>query len=159
MSVIIKYLKSEPVFSDIFFGQLTEVINSLLDEQNLTEGEVGVVIAGDDMLLRINREYRNKDKTTDVLSFSYLEPQNMDSHTIGEFAVGDIYISVDRASEQAEQAGHSLERELFLLTIHGMLHILGFDHGEEIGAGLMREKEQMLMERYDRDFGGGEMNG
>ncbi|MGM0688463.1 MAG: rRNA maturation RNase YbeY [Bacillota bacterium] len=159
MSVIIKNLKSEPVFSDIFFGQLTETVNSLLDEQNLSEGEVGVVIADDAMLLRLNREYRNKDKTTDVLSFSYLEPQNIDPHPTGEFAVGDIYISVDRASEQAEQAGHSLEREIFLLTVHGMLHILGFDHSEEIGAKLMREKERMFMERYDRDFGGGEMNG
>lgn len=159
MSVIIKNLKSEPVFSHIFFVQLTEIINSLLGEQNLSEGEVSVVITDDDMLLRLNREYRNKDRTTDVLSFSYLEPHNMDPHPIGEFAVGDIYISVDRASEQAEQAGHCLEREIFLLTVHGMLHILGFDHDEEIDAKLMREKERMLMESYDRDFGGGELNG
>lgn len=100
MSVIIKYVKNNPVFSDFLSGQLTRMVDHLLDEQNLSEGEVGVVIADDAMLLHLNREYRNIDKSTDVLSFSYLEPRNSDSQTDSEFAVGDIYISVDRARER-----------------------------------------------------------
>ena len=159
MSVIIKYVKNNPVFSDFLSGQLTRMVDHLLDEQNLSEGEVGVVIADDAMLLHLNREYRNIDKSTDVLSFSYLEPRNSDSQTDSEFAVGDIYISVDRAREQADQAGHSLEREIFLLTVHGMLHILGFDHSEGPDTKLMQEKERMIMDRYGRDSSGEEVNG
>jgi len=159
VSAFIKYVKSDPVFSESFTAQLTKVIIRLLDEYNLSEGEVGVVIADDFMLQRLNREYGHKDAPTDVLSFSYIEPPDPDMLKEKEFAVGDIYISVDRAREQAGRVGHSLQREIILLTVHGILHILGFDHNEEADAKLMKEQEEIVMERYDRDTDGRGING
>ena len=154
MSVYVKQVNSDPVFSAGFTDRLSEAIDRILDEKNLSGGEVGVVIADDSMLQRLNRDYRDQDVSTDVLSFSYIEPPGSGTPDETEFAVGDIYISLDRAREQANRAGHSLEREIFLLTVHGLLHILGFDHGEDSDARLMEEQEKLIMEKYDLDPGG-----
>jgi len=93
----------------------------------------------------LNREYRGKNRTTDVLSFSMLE---------GPFAavrpdlLGDIVISVPMAEKQARAAGHSLFREIELLLVHGLLHLLGYDHERSPAAARrMRRKEQMLLKR------------
>ncbi|MDZ4132826.1 MAG: rRNA maturation RNase YbeY, partial [Dethiobacteria bacterium] len=72
-----------------------------------------------------------------------------------DFAVGDIYISRDRVIAQAEEAGHSLQREAALLVIHGTLHLLGFDHVHDDEAELMQQKERSLMEKYDLHFAEG----
>ncbi len=158
MSIYIKYLNSDASFSDQFTGCLTDIIERLLEEYNLSGGEVAVVIADNVLLKGLNRQYRNTDTPTDVLSFSYLESADQPPREEKEFAVGDIYISVERASDQAKEAGHSLRQETALLVVHGMLHLLGFDHREENGAKVMREKERAVMSEYDHVISGGEMN-
>ncbi len=148
MSVYITYLTTNRPFPETFSGQLTEALDWLLEEYNLAGGEVGVILADDKYLNDLNQKYKNKDKPTDVLSFCYLEPGNEHNDGAREFAVGDIYISVERALEQADQAGHSPEKELFLLAVHGMLHLLGYDHSEENAKLLMQKKERELIEKY-----------
>lgn len=109
--------------------------------------EVGVNFVDNAEIRSLNAQFRNKDIETDVLSFPLGEngvwdknPQN------GAYSLGDIVISVEKAFEQAENYGHSLQREIGFLTVHSMLHLLGYDH-EDGGIQLvrMREKEEEVL--------------
>jgi probable rRNA maturation factor len=154
VSIIFQHLDSNSSFNEDFTKWLTSVITDLLKEYNLTGGEVGVIIAGDKLLHNLNLQYRAKDTPTDVLSFSYLD-DTVEQIDENEFAVGDIYVSRDRIKDQAEEAGHSLQREAALLVIHGTLHLLGLDHEHDEDAELMQQKERSLMEKYDLHFAEG----
>lgn len=92
----------------------------------------------------LNRDYRGIDRVTDVLSF----PQYEDIDDIpeeGEICLGDVVICVERAKEQAEEYGHSLQRELVYLFTHSVLHLLGYDHMEESEKAVMRKREEEIM--------------
>jgi len=102
-------------------------------------GEVSVVLAGDGLLRRLNRDYRGRDRPTDVLSFP---------GPGGEEGLGDVVISVPTAARNARRHGHSVQRELDILALHGFLHVLGHDH--ETDDGTMDRLEQRLR----RDPGG-----
>ncbi len=148
MSVCITCLTDEIKISETFSKQLIKAVDLLLEEYNLAGGEVGIILSDDQYLASLNKKYRNKDAPTDVLSFSFLETADDKVEGVQEFAVGDIYISVERALEQKEQAGHSLEKEVFLLAVHGMLHLLGFDHDDEKDKHLMQNKEKELLNEF-----------
>lgn len=118
--------------------------------EGLTEDnyEVDVSIVNDDMIKEMNREFRNIDSATDVLSFPLGTDGIYDINPETEAKMlGDIVISVDHALSQAELYGHGIEREIAFLTVHSMLHLLGYDHVE---GGLqqtrMREKEESVLE-------------
>jgi probable rRNA maturation factor len=149
-------LNSDSSFSEKFTVFLTEMMNQMLGEYDYSEGEVSVVIADNALLQSLNRQYRDKDAPTDVLSFSYLEAADQIPGEEKEFAVGDIYISIERARDQAAEAGHSLRRETTLLAVHGLLHLLGFDHDDETNSGAMQKQERAALEKYDLIFAGGE---
>lgn len=150
MSVAIERLKKDPAISDLFIRNLTSVLEQLLEEENLSAGELCVVIADDHLLQDLNRDYRNKDMPTDVLSFNYLDSSGPHSLPGEEFAVGDIYISIEKAYVQAERAGHDIKREIALLAIHGLLHLLGYEHSAGINTEKMREKEQDSLNLFDQ---------
>jgi probable rRNA maturation factor len=99
-------------------------------------GEVALVLAGDRLLHRLNRDYRGKDRPTDVLSF----PGDG-----GEGGLGDVVISVDMAERNARALGRSLAQELDVLALHGFLHVLGYDH--ETDDGTMERLERRLRRR------------
>ena len=99
---------------------------------------VSIVLTGDATLRRLNREFRGKDQTTDVLSF----PSGEDEMPDGTRPLGEIVISVAQAARQAEAFGHSLARELRVLVIHGYLHLLGYDH--EVDDGTMMRLQARL---------------
>jgi probable rRNA maturation factor len=99
-------------------------------------GEVSVVLAGDRLLQRLNRDFRGKDRPTDVLSFP---------GSGGEEGLGDVVISVPTAARSARRLGHSVPRELDILALHGFLHVLGHDH--ETDDGTMDRLEQRLRSR------------
>lgn len=101
----------------------------------LVAGEVDVLLAGDRVLRRLNRDFRGKDKATDVLSFP--APAEFAAH---EHA-GDLAISLDTAARQAEEHGHSLQDEVKVLLLHGLLHLAGFDHEADAGEMAAREAE------------------
>lgn len=108
--------------------------------------EVSVVLGNDQYIHELNRQYRGKDCPTDVLSFALNEgeePEVIDAP--GEVLLGDIIISIETASRQAEEYGHSLERELAYLTVHGILHLLGYDHMTEEEKSEMREEEEYVL--------------
>jgi probable rRNA maturation factor len=99
---------------------------------------VSIVLAGDATVRRLNRDFRRKDATTDVLSF----PSGGEELPDGTRPLGEIVISVAQAARQAEAAGHSLARELRVLVIHGYLHLLGYDH--EVDDGTMMRLQARL---------------
>lgn len=154
MTVSVEYITTDQTLTESFTTQLTELLDSLLQDSDLGWGEVNVVVGDDEMLQNLNREYRSKDVPTDVLSFSYIEGEEDIDSDDPDFAVGDIFISLDKASQQAENAGHSTARELAFLAIHGMLHLLGYDHIEDDEAQLMRNKELAVMEIFDQRISG-----
>ncbi len=104
--------------------------------------EVSVALVGDAKMKRLNREYRGRNKTTDVLSFEEKEPFfSADSRS---FFLGEVYISYPVAKKQAKRHGRELKKELETLFIHGMLHLLGFDHRNEREKRMMMSKEKAL---------------
>ena len=113
--------------------------------------DVGLVFTGSDTVQRLNRDYRGMDEPTDVLAF-YMLPQGEgdDSFALPPDEVsrlGEVIISYPQAMEQAREQGHSPERELALLIIHGIFHLLGYDHEEPEGEDEMRKKEKELLEK------------
>lgn len=90
--------------------------------------ELSIVLTGDSEIRRLNRLYRKKNKTTDVLSFPLLEGKKMKTSLKGPVALGDVVISVPQTKRQAVQRGRKLRQELALLLTHGILHLLGYDH-------------------------------
>ena len=106
--------------------------------------EVSLSFVSPEEIREINREYRDKDAVTDVLSF----PQYNDQDEIREevyACLGDVIICPERAREQAEEYGHSYTREMVYLMVHSMLHLLGYDHMEEDEKAVMREREEAVM--------------
>lgn len=109
--------------------------------------QIDVTIVDDNKIRQINNEYRNVDSTTDVLSFPLGQDGKYDVNPEnGAYMLGDIILSIERAKEQADRFGHSLQREVGYLTVHSVLHLLGYDH---IDGGLesvrMREREEAIM--------------
>lgn len=116
-------------------------IAAVLKVENLHENvEVSVSFVGDEEIRDLNRDYRGVDKSTDVLSF----PMD-DEFIIVSRILGDVIINTRRVMEQAEELGHSEERELSYLTVHSILHLLGYDHMDDEDKKEMREREKLAM--------------
>lgn len=121
----------------------------LLSENFDKSAEVSVSFVDNNEIRRLNKLYRDKDKPTDVLSFPLGENgvYDIDKET-GAALLGDVVISIETAVKQAKMYDHSLEREVGFLTVHSMLHLLGYDHETSpLEAERMHEKEEMVLER------------
>ncbi|MBP9478606.1 MAG: rRNA maturation RNase YbeY [Sebaldella sp.] len=127
--------------------KIIKFVDFILEHEGFEEDEdpyVSVLITTNEIIKGINKEYREKDEPTDVISFAYNETEN-----IGPFNIlGDIIISSDRVSEQASEYEHSEEREFFYVLCHGILHLLGYDHIEEDDKSVMRAKEEEILEKF-----------
>lgn len=136
-----------------------EVAEQVLDTENCPyEVQINVLLTDNDGIHTFNKEYRNIDRETDVLSFPNLnfetesdfqiseddEADYFDPDT-GELILGDIIISVDKVREQAENYGHSLKREFAFLVAHSMLHLCGYDHMVEGEAKVMEQKQEAVL--------------
>ncbi len=122
--------------------------NAVLTHENFEgNAEISVTIVDDERIHELNKQYRNIDRSTDVLSFPLGENGVYDiNHDTGAKMLGDIVISIEHAFEQAEKYGHSLEREIGFLTVHSLLHLLGYDHENGgLEAVRMREKEEAAL--------------
>lgn len=119
----------------------------LVHEEFDGAAEVSVTFVDDEEIHKLNKQFRNIDRSTDVLSFPLGENGNYDiNHDTGAKMLGDIVISIPHAIDQADRYGHSLQREIGFLTVHSMLHLLGYDH---VNGGMesvrMREKEETVL--------------
>ncbi len=124
-------------YEDIYQSLLKKALNHL----GLTfEPIISVTLVDNKFIHQMNKQYRQIDCPTDVISFAFLDNQedrDQQLHGQGPVCLGDIYISVEKAQEQAKEYGHSLKRELSFLFVHGLLHLLGYDH--------MSEEEEKVM--------------
>ena len=125
MHIEINNLTDEKVDNSL----IESVINATKDRLNIEESMVGIVLIDNERIHEINKQYRNVDRETDVISFAFLEDETDPIMEIDN--LGEIYISLEKAHSQAIEYGHSFKRELAFLVVHGLLHLLGYDHMTE----------------------------
>ncbi|KOO43879.1 rRNA maturation RNase YbeY [Priestia koreensis] len=152
MSLVIDFIDETNEVTD----DMTKTIEGLLElaakkEEVADDTEVSVTFVDNDRIQEINREYRDKDKPTDVISFALEEMGEGELEIIGEDmprVLGDIIISIPRTKEQAEEYGHSFTRELGFLAVHGFLHLLGYDHETTEDEQEMFSKQRAILDEY-----------
>lgn len=113
---------------------------------DLKEVEFNIIIVDNEKIHSINKEYRGIDRETDVISFALEDDKSM--ILVGNRVLGDIYISIDKAKEQAKLYNHSLKRELCFLSIHGLLHLLGYDHMTKEDEEKMFSLQKEILDKY-----------
>lgn len=137
-----------------------DVISFTMEHEHFPfEAEISLTLTDNEGIWKVNKEFREIDRPTDVLSFpmleydapgdfSRIENQTEDCFNpdTGEILLGDIIISVDKVREQAEEYGHSMQREFAFLIVHSMLHLFGYDHMEEQEAAVMEGKQREILE-------------
>lgn len=119
------------------------VCSKVFEEENIKDPVFSITFVDNAEIRRINKEYRDIDRETDVITFAFLEGDDM---TAGGKFLGDIYISIDKAKNQAIEYGHSLKREISFLVVHGLLHTLGYDHMKEEDEKIMFGKQDKILE-------------
>lgn len=161
----------EMVFQDIkeneeYYVLAEKVINKCFEVENInpTSLYVCITLTTPKNIREANRQYRNIDKETDVLSFPMFEKEELDNiiknHSLEEWSeelekpvlqeiLGDIIISIPRVEEQAKEYGHSFKRELAYMIVHGFYHLRGYDHMVEDEKKVMREKEENVLEQLN----------
>ena len=151
----------ELVYKDVdenseYENTINQVINKCFETEKLENLNlyISITLTIPSEIRKINNEFRNIDKETDVLSFPMFEKNELDSmvetqeNKIPE-TIGDIIISVDRVKEQAIEYGHSFERELAYMVVHGFYHLMGYDHMVEDDKVIMRAKEENVLNKLN----------
>lgn len=126
--------------------ELKEFLYKVCEDEKLDNVIFNVIIVDDKEIHRINKEYRNIDRPTDVISFALEDDHSFNREDIR--VLGDIYISIDHVKSQSKEYGHSFKRELFFLAVHGLLHLLGYDHMKEEDEKVMFAKQEEVLSRY-----------
>ena len=130
-------------------ARIEEAVAVTLEHFDLHRPSVNVVISDDRELQALNRAWRGLDRPTDVLSFAEREGETL-AHNSPKTFLGDIIISWERTAEQAQDLGHSAEREMVFLTVHGLLHLLGYDHMEAADEEEMLSMQREIMNSLDK---------
>ena len=125
---------------DVSIAPFQEMAEKILQHLSLTGVELSIVLCNNSFIHPLNRDYRGKDRPTDVLSFSQREGGNPEDPMLG-----DVIISIERAKEQAFEHNNSVSAELSLLLVHGILHLLGYDHEDDEEAEEMEAKEKEIL--------------
>ena len=140
--------------------QYEQVISKVLDECFKVEGLidskfiVSITLTNPENIQKLNKQYRNIDKPTDVLSFPMFEKLEIDDIILNkrfdnEDVLGDMVISIPKVEEQAKEYGHSFERELSYMVVHSFYHLMGYDHIKEEDKAVMRPKEEFVLENLN----------
>lgn len=124
-------------------GEIKNIAEYTLSYENVELAEMNIIFVDNDKIKEINKDYRNKDYVTDVISFALEDNNNLINKEVR--ILGDIFISINKAEEQANEFNHSLERELSFLAIHGTLHLLGYDHMTKEEESIMFEKQEVIL--------------
>ena len=123
---------------------MKSVLQHAVVKEKLENVIFNVIIVDNDYIHELNKNYRNIDRETDVITFALEDEKDMVA-PVGERVLGDIYISIDKAISQAEEYGHSLLRELSFLAVHGFYHLLGYDHMTEEEEKVMLSKQEEVL--------------
>lgn len=148
MKVMISTYPEELRFPEEIEENVRAAAEKVGELYGVENGEVSVTLTDNAYIHQLNRQYRQIDRPTDVLSFALNESVEPDIENGPDIDVlGDIILSVERAREQAADYGHSLRREIAFLTVHGMLHLLGYDHMKEADRLEMEKEQRYVMEQ------------
>jgi len=150
VSVFVSNLQEEVALD----SDLTEFLLTVIEEVVKGEGygdeaEVSLAFVNDSYIRDLNLQYRGIDSPTDVLSFPMLEGEPLQGEGDDEVLLGDVVISLQAARRQAEEYGHGFRREVVYLAVHGVLHLLGYDHLKEEERRIMRKKEEEILEKLN----------
>lgn len=126
--------------------EFNKYVDYLIQKLKLDNCYFSIIFVDNAYIQKLNKEYRNKDRITDVISFA-LEDEK-DNINIGFRMLGDIYICYDRALEQAKEFNHTIFEEIQFLITHGLLHLLGYDHMNESDEKIMFDKQDYLFKQY-----------
>ena len=147
--ILYKDVKQEPKYEHI----VKSVFHKCFEEENIQDSKlyITVTFTNPENIQKINKKYRNIDRATDVLSFPMFEKEDLEEKIevkdfLYEDILGDIIISLEKVEEQAKEYGHSFERELSYMLVHGFYHLMGYDHIEEEDKKQMRKKEEKILE-------------
>ena len=148
LEIEFKKIEENPDYSKI----IKNVVNKCFEIEGLFNKNyyINFILTTPDEIQKINNEFRKINKPTDVLSFPMFEKDEIYSkpEEIRE-TLGDIVISIERVEEQAKEYGHSFERELSYMVVHGFYHLMGYDHIEQEEKKIMREKEENVLEKLN----------
>ena len=135
---------------------IEKVLKKCFEKENMLNSKlyITITLTNDQRIHEINKEFRNVDKKTDVLSFPMYEKEEIDTKIINkdfefEDVLGDIIISIPTIEEQAKEYGHSFEREISYMVVHGFYHLMGYDHIVEDDKKIMREKENVILNELE----------
>lgn len=129
-----------------------QVIKKCFEEENLLNKNlyVNIVLTTPQNIRKLNKEHRNIDKETDVLSFPMFDASEIETiNTDTEDVLGDVVISLEQIKKQAQEYGNTVERELAYMLVHSFYHLMGYDHMEEEDKKVMREKEEVILEKLN----------
>ena len=131
---------------------IEKVLNKCFEEENLENSKlyITITLTNPENIRKINKQYRNIDRATDVLSFPMFEKEELEEKIKNndfehQDVLGDLIISIEKVKEQAEEYGHSFERELAYMLVHGFYHLMGYDHIQEEDKKIMRPKEEKIL--------------
>ena len=125
--------------------KLYKLLDFTLKREKLENVEFNIIFVDSKTIHEMNRTYRNVDRVTDVISFALEDNKTIE---LDHRLLGDIYICIEKAEEQAKEYGHSFLRELSFLTIHGLLHLLGYDHMEKEEEEIMFKKQEDILNEF-----------
>ena len=125
-----------------YINTIKEVLVHGLDKLKIGDVTFNIIFVNNDYIHELNKNYRNIDRETDVITFALEDDKTFNPE---ERILGDVYISIDKAKSQSEEYGHSLKRELCFLAVHGMLHLLGYDHMEDDERVIMEGRQDDIM--------------
>lgn len=152
MSLLIDFIDETEEVKEEYVNLIREILGKAAQMEKIEDGaELSVTFVDNERIREINRDYRDKDQPTDVISFAMEEMGEGEMEIVGvemPRMLGDLIISIPRAIEQAEEYGHSFDRELGFLALHGFLHLLGYDHMTEEDEKEMFGRQKEILEAF-----------
>lgn len=160
MAIVLDWNNEQDKFDipEAWINKLNEALQLAAEQEGVQNGEVTLTFVDNQEIHQLNKQYRGIDRPTDVLSFAMNDDVDDELEIIFEVEsedeldplsgmLGDIIISVERAEEQRIEYGHSLEREIGFLFVHGFLHLLGYDHQDDEAEAIMMAKQEAVLQK------------
>ncbi|NCO23547.1 MAG: rRNA maturation RNase YbeY [Candidatus Infernicultor aquiphilus] len=143
-------IKNQQKIAKIYRRRIREIIKNIIQYLKVDEKtEISILFTDDKFIKSLNKKYRGINKSTDVLTFNLEEGDLIFPEVDKNKLLGDIVVSVETAQRQANNLNHNLEKELAILLIHGLLHLIGYDHEEDRDNKIMQVKENEILDTFD----------
>jgi len=143
-------IKNQQKIAKIYRRRIREIIKNIIQYLKVDEKtEISILFTDDKFIKSLNKKYRGINKSTDVLTFNLEEGDLIFPEVDKNKLLGDIVVSVETAQRQANNLNHNLEKELAILLIHGLLHLIGYDHEEDRDNKIMQVKENEILNTFD----------